>query len=174
MKLDRVLPLPPTLTLANLPRGRSITGVKEHNLQAILSALLRYGPISRVEMARLTGLSSTTITNLVTDLLEQGIVEEAGKLEAEGDRPSAGRPRTLIRLIPDARCAVGIHIGVDTVRVGVTDLFGALQAYRIAQQPENASPPQLLTLAVSLTEEALAESGKCRECLVGIGVGASA
>ena len=173
MKLDRVLSLPASPAPANLPRGRSITGVKEHNLQAILSALLRYGPVSRVDMARLTGLSSTTVTNLVTELLEQGIVEGAGKLEAEGERPAAGRPRTLVRLIPDARCAVGIHIGVDTVRVGVTDLFGALQAYRLARQPENASPAQLLGLAAAQMEDALAESGKCRDCLVGIGVGAS-
>jgi glucokinase-like ROK family protein len=169
MKLDRMLS--PRSTV--LPRGRSITGVKEHNLRAILSALLRYGPISRVDMARLTGLSTTTMTNLVTELHEQGVVEEAGKEESEGERPGAGRPRTLVRLIPTARCAVGIHIGVDTVHVGVTDLFGDLHAYRMAQQPENASPEQLLTLAAEMAEDALAESGKCRDCLVGYGVGAS-
>ena len=173
MKLDRALSLPGSPQPANLPRGRSITGVKEHNVQAILSALLRYGPISRVDMAQLTGLSATTITNLVTELLEQGIVEEAGKIEAEGEKPSAGRPRTRVRLIPDARCAVGVHIGVDTVHVGVTNLFGELQTYRLAQQPENASPEQLLALAADMVEDALAESGKCRDCLVGIGVGAS-
>ncbi|MCU0507934.1 MAG: ROK family transcriptional regulator [Anaerolineae bacterium] len=176
MKPDRALSLPDSAPPANLRRGRSITGVKEHNLQAILFALLRYGPISRVDMAQLTGLSATTITNLVTDLLEQGIVEEAGKIDDEraGDRRrGAGRPRTLVRLIPDARCAAGVHIGVDTVRVGVTDLFGELQAYRMAQQPEDASPECLLALAAELIEDALAESGKCRDCLVGIGVGAS-
>ena len=164
MKLDRVLSLPDALPPANLPRGRSITGVKEHNLQAVLSALLRCGPISRVDMARLTGLSSTTITNLVTELLDQGVVEEAGKEENDGERAGeqrrgAGRPRTLVRLIPGARCAVGIHIGVDTIHVGVTDLFGDLLAYRLAQQPESASPEQLLALAAEMAEAALAESG---------------
>ena len=68
-------------------------------------------------------------------------------------RRGAGRPRTLVRLIPGARCAVGIHIGVDTVHVGVTDLFGELQAYRLAQQPESASPEQLLALAADMAEE---------------------
>lgn len=163
---------------AILPRGRSITDVKEHNLHAILSTLLRCGSTSRVDMARRTGLSSTTITNLITLLLEQGIVEEAGKDGGAG-RTGAGRPRTLVRIIPQARCAVGIHIGVDTIHVGVTDLFGNLQAYRIEQQPDTAggagaaSPEQILRLAADMADAALAESGGCRECLVGIGVGAS-
>lgn len=173
---------------AILPRGRSISDVKEHNLQAILSTLLRGGPTSRVDMARMTRLSSTTITNLVTALLEQGVVEEAGKesagLENRGERtgarhPSAGRPATLIRLIPQARCAVGIHIGVDTVHVGITDLFGGLQAYRMAQQPEAASgagaasSEQVLRMAGDMVDAVIEEAGACRDCLVGIGVGAS-
>jgi glucokinase-like ROK family protein len=124
-------------------------------------------------MAQLTGLSSTTITNLVAQLLDEGVVEEAGKLEAEDNRPVAGRPRTLVRLIPDARCAVGIHIGVDTAHVGVTDLFGELRAYRMMQQPDDASPERLLELVAEMTEAALGEAGRCRERIVGIGVGAS-
>lgn len=167
---------------AVLPRGRSITDVKEHNLHAILSALLRCGPTSRVDMARLTGLSSTTITNLVTLLIEQGIVEEAGKElanpDARAERPSegragAGRPPTLIRIVPQARYAVGIHIGVDTVHVGVTDLFGCLLAYRVEQQPPDVSPEQLLHMAAGMVDSCLEASGARRECLVGIGVGAS-
>ncbi len=128
-------------------------------------------------MARLTGLSSTTITNLVALLLEQGVVEEAGRepggCDGRGERTGAGRPPTLIRLVPQARCAVGIHIGVDTVHVGVTDLFGALQAHRVAQHPQDATPEQLLRMAAELADAALEESGGCRDCLVGIGVGAS-
>jgi glucokinase-like ROK family protein len=162
---------------AVLPRGRTITDVKEHNLHATLSTLLRCGPTSRVDMAHLTGLSSTTITNLVALLLEQGVVEEAGKepagSEGRPERPSAGRPPTLVRIIPQARCAIGIHIGVDTVHVGVTDLFGELQAYQMAPHPEGASPEQLLRMAADMADAVLDQAGARRDRLVGIGVGAS-
>jgi glucokinase-like ROK family protein len=179
MKLDRThlpgTPGPLAPQNAVLRRGRSISDVKEHNLHAILSTLLRCGPVSRVEMAQLTGLSSTTVTNLTTVLLEQGVVEETGKetSAADGERVGAGRPRTPVRIIPEARCALGIHIGVDTVHAGITDLFGELQAYRMAQQPEDASPEQLLQMVAEMAGAALEESRLPSDRLVGIGVGAS-
>jgi hypothetical protein len=75
----------------------------------------------------MTGLSTTTITNLVAELLEQGIVSEDGPEPSQSG--GAGRPRIPLRLVPSARYAVGIHIGVGNIRVAVADLFGQLQNY---------------------------------------------
>ncbi len=158
--------------------GRSIGNIKTHNLRAVLLTLLHGGPTSRVRMAQLTGLSSTTITNLVAELLEQGIVAETGKEGAAesrngNGRAGAGRPATLVSIVPSARYAVGIHIGVDTLRVGVTDLFGALRAYRVIAHSTDAPAADLLDAAARLAEEATAAAGLTREQLLGVGVGAS-
>ena len=158
--------------------GRSIGNIKTHNLRAVLLTLLHGGPTSRVHIAQLTGLSSTTITNLVAELLEQGIVAETGKEgAAEGrngnGRPGAGRPATLVSIVPAARYAVGIHIGVDTLRVGVTDLFGALRAYRVIAHSTDLPAADLLADAARLVEETTAAAGLTREQLLGVGVGAS-
>jgi predicted NBD/HSP70 family sugar kinase len=158
--------------------GRSIGNVKAHNLRAVLLTLLHNGPTSRAHLAQLTGLSTTTITNLVSELLAQDIVSEAGR-EAPGEgreanaRNSGGRPATLIRIVPAARCAVGVHFGVDTLRAGVTDLFGNLICYRV--QPHSADAPvaEVLEKALALAEEVIAAGCGRRESLVGIGVGAS-
>lgn len=167
------------------PKGRSIAGVKSHNLRAVLLTLLQRGATPRVHLARLTGLSSTTITNLVAELLEDGIVVEAGRDGAgEGQsapvRPHTGRPPRQLRLVPSARCAVGIHIGVDTLHVGVADLFGELQSYLVTPHEDGFSPEQTLRRAADLTQQVMAEAnvrpllpGARTGCLVGVGVGAS-
>lgn len=158
--------------------GRSIGNVKAHNLRAVLLTLLYDGPTARVQLAQRTGLSTTTMTNLVGELLAQGIVSEAGReipdegREANG-RHSSGRPATLIQIVPAARCAVGIHFGVDTLRAGVTDLFGNLNCYRVQPHAVDAPVPELLEKAVTLAEEVIAVGRLSRESLVGIGVGAS-
>lgn len=158
--------------------GRSIGNVKAHNLRAVLLTLLHNGPTARVHLAQLTGLSTTTITNLISELLMQGIVSEAGReIPGEGrevnGRSNSGRPATLIRIIPAARCAVGIHFGVDMLRAGVTDLFGNLTCYRVQPHSVDAPVPELLETAVALAEEVIAAGCVSRESLVGIGVGAS-
>ncbi len=162
----------PTLT------GRSIGNIKSHNLRAVLLTLLHQGPTSRVHLAQLTGLSSTTITNLIAELLEQGIVAETGKEgNAEGrngnNRSGAGRPPTLVSIVPTARYAVGIHFGVDTVRVGVTDLFGRLRCYQVLSHPTDIAATELLEQVIPLTDATIGQAGISRAALVGLGVGAS-
>ncbi len=158
--------------------GRSVGNIKSHNLRAVLLTLLHQGPTSRVRLTQLTGLSSTTITNLTADLLAQGIIAETGKEEpadARGGngRTGAGRPATLVSIRPTARFAVGIHFGVDTIRVGVTDLFGKLHSYQVISHPIEIAPQDLLERAVGLVEEMIGRAGAQRGDLVGLGVGAS-
>ncbi|MGQ9767567.1 MAG: ROK family protein [Anaerolineae bacterium] len=177
------LPLP--ARAGGLPKGRNITGVKAHNLRAVLLTLLRRGAVSRVDLAHLTGLSSTTITNLVAELLAEGVIIEAGKetvsLHREGTaKPNTGRPPRLLQLVPEARYAVGIHIGVDTLHVGVADLFGQLHSHLIVPHHEDQTPEQTLQRAADLVQQAVVKAGIGRpgtkldhSCLVGVGVGAS-
>ena len=172
----------PTLT------GHGIGNIKAHNLRAVLLTLLHQGPTSRVRLAQLTGLSSTTITNLIAELLDQGIVAETGKegfvAAAATDsqngnghtgaaRTGAGRPPTLVGIVPSARCAAGLHFGVDTIRVGVTDLFGNLLCYRVLPHPPDLSPAKLLDQAAAEIEDAIAKAASAGPLLVGVGVGAS-
>jgi glucokinase-like ROK family protein len=152
--------------------GSNASLVKNHNLRAILLTFLHTGQVSRAHLAKSTALSSTTITNIVGELLDQGIVAEEGAESYKGRR-SVGRPRTSLRLIPNARFAVGIHIGIGTLRAAVTNLNAevienAITAYDI-QLPANG----VLELIAGLVEDTVARSGVDRKRLIGLGVGAS-
>jgi glucokinase-like ROK family protein len=159
--------LSPQVTFA----GSRFSNVKAHNVQAILRTLLHQGATSRVRIAHLTGLSTTTITNLVNELVEQGIVVEDGIEPNRGG--GVGRPRIPLRLVPSARYAVGVHIGVGNVRVAAIDLFGRLQNYLVMSHATEDPADEVLDRVVAMIQQAVAEAGISPERMVGVGVGAS-
>lgn len=152
--------------------GSNISTVKTHNLRAVLSILRQHEYVSRVHLAELTNLSTTTITNLISALLEQGIViEDASQKPIHPRR--VGRPRTLLRLVPEARYAIGIHIGVGSVRVAVADLQARLLRNLALDHPLDRSPEEVLGETARLVDQTLSQAGIAREKVVGVGVGAS-
>jgi len=124
-----------------------------------------------VRIAQLTGLSTTTITNLVAELLDQGIVVEHGREPSHSG--AVGRPRISVRLVPSARYAVGVHIGVGDIRIAVADLFGQVQNYLTLSHEPHAPAEEVLGRAADLVEKAVAIAEVDRKLIVGLGVGAS-
>jgi len=161
------------LTEKNL-QGTNINRVKAHNLRAVLLTLLHEPSLSRVQLAKRTKLSNTTITNLVAELIEQGIVSEDGesKHAPEGTRP-VGRPRTGVRLEPGACFVVGVHIGVGIFRVAIANLRNEIlhkQSHEFDIKLPALKVLDQITLSV---EETIASSQVERNRILGVGVGAS-
>lgn len=152
--------------------GSSASSIKTHNLRAILYFLLWHAPISRVRIAQLSGLSTTTTTNLIGELLEKGIVEEGG-FEQEDTQRSVGRPRVALRLVPHARYAVGVHIGVGRVFVAATDLFARPVYSRLHEYATDKPALAVLDDITTIIDQVITESGVDRNAIVGVGVGAS-
>ena len=152
--------------------GSNSSTVKSHNVRAILLALLRHEYISRVHLAKLTGLSTTTITNLITELLAQGVVVEegAGRLERQ---KGAGRPRRALRLVPEARYVLGVHIGVGQVRVAIADLRATpIKSLSFKHSLDNP-PDTVLEGIAQLVEQVIAQSEVDQQDVIGVGIGTS-
>jgi predicted NBD/HSP70 family sugar kinase len=153
--------------------GSSSSTIKTHNLRAVLLTLLRHPLVSRAGIAELTGLSTTTVTNLITGLLDQGVVIEDGMQQPVEPR-GVGRPRTALRLVPEARHAIGIHIGVGRVYVAVTDLFARpLHDPLGFDHPLERSADEVLSEVAGLIKQAVRQSRVDPQAIVGVGVGAS-
>ncbi len=154
--------------------GSNINKVKEHNLQAVLFSLLNEPGLSRVQLARVTGLSNTTITNLVAELIEQGILAEDVDFESESaDVRPVGRPRTRVCLQPDARLAIGVHIGIGTFRLAITNLANKVLVSQIETFDPSRNAEEVIDMIVTQVERLITESGIAREKIIGVGVGAS-
>ena len=161
------------MTQANL-QGSNINLVKQHNLQVILLSLLYEPVLSRVQLARHTNLSNTTITNLIAELINQGIVTEKNADEIEpGESRPVGRPRTKICLEPNARFVLGIHIGVGIFRVALTNLRAEIVHSQMHDFDTNSPAAEVLEQIIASVEAVVAESSVERDKILGVGVGAS-
>ncbi|MBC7723477.1 MAG: ROK family protein [Burkholderiaceae bacterium] len=123
--------------------------------------------LSRVELVAATGLSPQTISNICRRLLDSNLIEEAGK---SGSGP--GKPRTMLRLNPQGRYALGVHLDPTVITVVMLDLTGAVvERSRIATPP--VTDPRLIIdrIASELTALIVA-SGVSRERIGGVGIAA--
>ncbi|WP_372350087.1 ROK family protein [Streptomyces sp. KL116D] len=99
------------------PRRRTVRDLRRNNRATVLSKLYFDGPLSRQELGPLTALSSGSISNVVAELVADGLLEEAGSVDSDG-----GRPRTLLRVAPGSGHLVGVDVGETRVRVELFDL----------------------------------------------------
>src|SRR6478735_8434781 len=99
--------------------------LREANRRAITGLLAGEGPMSRADLSRGTGLSRTTISSLVTDLIGSGdIVETAHR--GRPHKGGSGRPPHLVALRTRPGVVAGVDIGHGHVRVAIADREGAV------------------------------------------------
>jgi glucokinase-like ROK family protein len=155
--------------------GNNIISVKEHNQQAVLLSLLYEGQLSRIELAKRIHLSNTTITNIVGELLEAGLVTEracSDEEDANGVRP-VGRPRTAICLVPEARFVVGVHVGVGTFRVALANLRDEILVNQTENFEIESDAEQVLDQIAAVVRTLVEASGVDPDRILGVGVGLS-
>jgi predicted ArsR family transcriptional regulator len=87
-------PAPPPAPI----RGLGLADMRAANRDCILEALARDGPLSRVALARRIGLSRTTVSTIVADLLREGRVHEEGTVPS----PTSGGRRAILLRLSDA------------------------------------------------------------------------
>ncbi|MFJ4952257.1 ROK family protein [Streptomyces sp. NPDC088760] len=121
-----------TATTGTGPRSGASAGanlgvLRSHNTALVLGLLRDAGAegISRLELAERTGLTPQAVSKITARLREQGLAAEAGRRASTG-----GKPRTVLRLVPEAGHAVGVHLDRDELRVVLVDLDGAVVAER--------------------------------------------
>lgn len=102
-------------------RGVNHQNMIETNKFLILKTIATCGPISRIELSKKTQLSKMTITSLIADFLEEGIVRECGTSAS-----TSGRRPTLLEVVPDSLLTLGISVGRDYLQVGIINLTGAI------------------------------------------------
>lgn len=103
----------------------NLPALRGHNEALMLDLLRGAGPagLGRTELAARTGLTPQAVSKITARLGADGLVAEAGRAASTG-----GKPRTLLRLAPDVRHAVGVHLDRDELRSVRVDLAGRVVA----------------------------------------------
>lgn len=150
-------------------RRTTVRDVRRSNRSMVLTNLFRRGPLSRYELAQATALSQASVSNLATQLLAEGIVEEAGAVGSDG-----GRPRTLLRVAPGHRYAIGVDVGETRVRVELFDLsMQALSTVEYVLPAQVARPAQVVRHVRDGYEAVVRQAAVDPQRVLGIGVGVS-
>src|SRR5512139_2121536 len=92
--------------------------VRRQNRLLLLEALRQHGPLARVEMGRHTGLSPASITSISSQLIADGILQEAhdGHPHAEGPQ-RRGRPLTQLGINPKSAHVVAVKVSIDGIEL---------------------------------------------------------
>jgi predicted NBD/HSP70 family sugar kinase len=129
--------------------------VREYNLGLVLRQVADHGPRSRATLALETGLNKSTVSSLVGDLIEAGLLREVPFEERPG---TVGRPPQSVELDPAGPFVLGLEINVDYLAVWAADLAGAVR-YRsfVANDNRSASPEDVIAALARLAETAVGQ-----------------
>lgn len=141
--------------------------VRRLNRSLVLDLIRRKGPISRADVKRITGLNFTTVTNAVTDLMAEGLVQEVGLGTSSG-----GRKPVLLTLNPTARYVLGCELQSAKLVVGLFDLAGHL-VVRADLPMRPTDPPEAVVERIATAADQVVKKAGVRPGLVeGLGVAA--
>ena len=151
-----------------------MTGPDQAPLSArsrLFGALALRGQCSRADLARRTGLSPSTVSAVVSDLQDEGLVVE---LVAGGDPRGAGvigRPPALVALHRSAGVALGLDFGKSHLRVALADFAHEVLAERHEVMDPDLPAAEAIAAAARLVDEVLEEAGATIESVAGVGMG---
>lgn len=102
--------------------------IKKINRVKVLNAIREHKPVARSQIAEIVGLDKKSITNFVTELLNEGLIEETGKKDN-----MAGRPYTMLEF--RQKYVMGIYIAPHFSRGVLMDLYGRIEASHEEEYP---------------------------------------
>lgn len=144
-------------------RRATVRDMRRSNRSVLLSRIYLDGPLSRHELTQLTSLSAATVSTLVGEFLDEGLVEEAGSVESDG-----GRPRVLLRVAPGFANVIGVDVGETRITVELFDL--TLAPLGKAEYPVELTPDTMIEHVLAGVESVLAQSGVDGRRVLGMGV----
>jgi len=151
-----------------LARRRStVRDLRRDNRSVLLSALYFDRPCSRLDLSEATGLSAASVSNVIRELIDEGIAAEAGSVDSDG-----GRPRVLLQINPDYGYVIGVDVGETRVQVELFDLEMTERAKAdYPLDPRQHGPEVIVAAILSGLDAVMTGAGVTPSAVLGVGVG---
>ncbi|RLP95157.1 ROK family transcriptional regulator [Micromonospora sp. BL4] len=143
--------------------------VRLRNRSLLLTKLFLDAPLTRQDLVRSTGLSQPAVSNVVADLIDEGLVVEAGAAESDG-----GRPSMLLRVAPRFAFVIGVDVGETRVRVELFD-FGMtlLASVEHPLDPARTEPDLVAGHVLAGIDAVTGQARVVPADVLGVGIGVS-
>jgi N-acetylglucosamine repressor len=139
--------------------------LKRYNRTCILNLVRKFGPVSRIKLAELSGLSPTATGSIVTALLKKGYLYEVGSGESSG-----GRKPVLLELKPGTYFSIGIDIEINRMLVILLDFTGDITEEHVLPINGKAKPATVFKILEDEVCGIIKRHNISREKLLGIGI----
>ena len=137
------------------------------NRSKILETIRTIGMISRIDIARTTGLSQALVTGLTADLIKEGLILEKQSGEYEG-----GRRPMLLALNPEGAFVVGVNLSITELSVVIVNFEGVVVAsYTQSLEPIQHSVSEIAASVVGAVQACIWEANFAKEQVSGVGIG---
>ncbi len=153
------------LILSNTTGKRGILNRECPLANSVLKLIWDKRRTSRAEIARLAGLSRSTVSEIIDSILRTGLIAEVG-----AGKSSGGRRPIVLEFQDEARCILGVDLGATHVSVVLMDLRGKVHVWKEKKHPVRTDPKGSRNLIISLCDECLKDWGGGAKRLIRIGV----
>ena len=147
--------------------GKNQITAKLENISMIKSLIYKEGPISRARIAEELNLTPPTITNIIGEMIQEGLVKEI-HTQAEGPR-RVGRAPVDIDFVADSRCVIGISLGRDLTHSCICDLRGNM-VFQKTFPVMPANYEEMLSVLRERIRELIRECRLSDSPLIGVGI----
>lgn len=144
--------------------------LKEINKKNILRLVLEIGPISRIDISKQLKISRPTTSAYISELIKEDLIEEIGKGDSN---PSGGKKAVLLQFNSRAGYILGAMIGVNNIRITLTDLRSNIIEIIKIPTEEWLGPDAVIDKLVKNLKKIIRISGVNKEEIIGIGIGAT-
>lgn len=143
--------------------------IKSNNLRLVLKTIMEQGPLSRVDIGRLTGISRPTVSSLADELIRRKLITELSEkqsgLYTQG-KSSPGRRPVLLKFNSGIRSFLVFELGRSHYSAALADLAGNLQQLRTCEFTGQENPEEKRRMAAEAVLAILSESGTSKENLL--------
>jgi glucokinase-like ROK family protein len=138
---------------------------RDHNLSQILKMIHERASISRAALVRSTHLSATSVSAIVSELLDSGFIKEIGEGKSSG-----GRRPIILQFNPDVKFAIGIDLGASHISIVITNLLGEVREIRSEKFNTTDHPQEALKLIIQQISDMIDSLDLTTADFLGIGL----
>lgn len=141
--------------------------VRAYNRDAILRTIRISGLISRIDIAKATGLSQASVTGITADLIKEGLIEEKKSGTHDG-----GRPPILLSISPNGAYAIGINLTIEKIDAAIINFQAEIKAFH-SMKLDSAyyTAEDIVDRIARCVQECMWEANFAKDKISGIGIG---
>lgn len=151
-----------------LLQGADFRTLREYNHMLVLNSVRLQGPSARVSLAQQTGLSKTTVSNIIDQLLQDNLVTEGDFIDAAA---TGGRRPILVQFNEDLGLVLGIDVGMTSITLITTNLAGQVKSVWNEPFDLTTTPQTCLAMLCAAIRIFMARADLQWDQILGIGVG---